>query len=77
MGKKPLDDNDEFFDDELTMKALCAAKKAFFKTISDEGYDSAFWDIRFTAWMVDSEFTTRLKRIEIEEEVKDRRTEEE
>lgn len=55
---------------EITIKALNNAKEAFNKTIGDEGYDSAYWDIRFTAWEVDSNFTTRLRRYEIEDEVK-------
>jgi len=55
----------------ITMEALEKAKEAFNKRLEYEGYDPAYWDIRFTAWEVGDNFTTRLRRYEIEDEVKD------
>jgi len=63
--------SEEISDEELTMRALVAAKDAFNKTLEDAGVDGAFWDFRFTAWIVDSAFTTRLTKIELEHEVKE------
>ena len=42
-----------------TMEALVKARDAFHQYLEGLGYDPAYWDIRFTAWEVDSEFTTR------------------
>lgn len=53
-----------------TMQALLKAKEAFNQHLEDLGYDPAYWDIRFTAWEVDSNFEHRLTKIEIEGEVK-------
>ena len=52
------------------MLALRQAKQAFQKFLSANCYDPAYWDLRFTAWEVSSDFTTRLRRYEIEDEVK-------
>jgi hypothetical protein len=54
-----------------TMKALIAAKEAFKKCLEDEGYDPAYWDIRFTAWELDANLEHRTQRYEIEGEVKE------
>jgi hypothetical protein len=56
--------------DLLTAGALESAKEAFGRYMSDRGYDSAFWDIRFTAWRKDSTLSQRLQRYEIEDECK-------
>ena len=64
------DDDDESLD-VLTMRALVAARDAFWKVLEADGCDPAYWDIRFTAWQVDSSFTHRLARVEIEREVKE------
>jgi len=64
------DDDDESLD-VLTMRALVAARDAFWKVLEADGNDPAYWDIRFTAWQVDSSFTHRLARVEIEREVKE------
>lgn len=56
---------------ELTIGALGAAKDAFYKYLSDLGYQTAFWDIRFTAWKKDSTLSERLSRYEIEDECRE------
>ena len=56
--------------EEITMLALGKAKKAFNKFLEDNYYDPGYWDIRFTAWEVDCNFTRRLRRYEIEDECK-------
>jgi hypothetical protein len=55
-----------------TMRALVAAREAFNAYLGEDGNDPAYWDIRFTAWLVSSDFTTRLERVEIEQEVKEK-----
>jgi hypothetical protein len=55
--------------DEVIYEALEATKKAFQAVISDYEYDSAYTDIRFTAWIKDLSFEHRLRKIEIEDEV--------
>jgi len=57
--------------EEETMTALVKARDAFQAYLESLGNDPAYWDYRFTAWEVDSSFTTRLKRIELESEVKE------
>ena len=57
--------------DTVVHEALEVAREAFQKHISDYCYDPAYTDIRFTAWIKDVSFENRLKRIEIEEEVKE------
>lgn len=56
---------------KVTTKALSKAYEAFNKAVEDEDYDPARWDIRFTTWLVDESFTTRLTRWEVESEVKE------
>ena len=53
-----------------TMAALSAAQEAFNKHLEGEGYDPAYWDIRFTAWECSTEDFQRLRRYEIEAECK-------
>jgi len=38
----------------LTFKALMKARKAFEQTLEKQGYDPAYWDIKFTAYLKDS-----------------------
>ena len=57
--------------DQITLEALIKARGAFDKYLEDYGYDPAFWDTRFTAWQVDSSLSQRLRKFEIEGEVKD------
>lgn len=60
----------ELTEHELTMAALEAARRAFIARIEAEGSEPAYWDIRFTAWMLSSEDFCRLRRFEIEDECK-------
>jgi len=55
----------------LTSHALVAARKAFEAYLEKDGNDPAFWDIRFTAWLLDEGFEHRMERVEIEREVKE------
>jgi hypothetical protein len=64
---EPEDDEDVM---GLAYRALRAAEKAFLKVFEDDGTDAAYFDFRFTAWLVDCNFEKRLERIEIEREVK-------
>lgn len=57
--------------DEIVFIALTEAKKMFQSTISKFGYEAALVDIRFTAWINDINFEHRLRKIEIEDEVKE------
>jgi hypothetical protein len=63
-------DEPELTDHELTMAALDAARQAFNARIEADGCDPAYWDIRFTAWMLSTDEFKRLRRFEIEEECK-------
>jgi len=65
-----FDANDKDFDD-VVWEALNASRETFKDTLSKYLYDSACCDIRFTAFIVDTGFTTRLRKIELEEEVKE------
>ena len=56
--------------EELTFKALLAAKKAFEEYISKYGDDPGYWDLRVTAWIKNAESYARMQRIEIEDELK-------
>jgi len=56
--------------EELTFKALLAAKKAFEEYISKHGDDPGYWDLRVTAWTKLTETFERSKRFEIEDELK-------
>jgi len=56
--------------DDIVYEALVSAKKAFNTTIEDYNHDPAFTDIKFTAFILDSTLTTRLRKIEIEGELK-------
>ena len=74
MSEKPIKTvfpEDEPSFDEIVGKALQVAKDAFRKQIEDYYYDSSRCDIRFTAWVVDSNYEKRLRRFEIEEECKE------
>lgn len=62
--------NEEPSDELMAAGALDHAAKAFQDYISKEGLNPAYFDIRFTAWVVDSGFEKRLARIEIERELK-------
>jgi hypothetical protein len=45
-----------------TLKALEIAREAFEKYLTDQGYDSGYWTIRFTAWtLTTNEFTPMVK----------------
>lgn len=55
---------------EITMSALIAAKKAFEAYLEDLGHDPAYWDIKWTVWLLDASLTNRLTKIEIEHEIK-------
>lgn len=67
---KDFDTND-LTPEEMAMAALIKARDAFLQYFEDEGCDAAYWDYRFTAWVVDSSFEHRLTRVEIEHEVKE------
>jgi len=69
--KKKLSELEEDTFDEIVFKALDLAKQCFQDTISKYGYDPAFVDIQFTAWIKDISFEHRLRKIEIEDEVKE------
>ena len=56
--------------DYIGMQALFHARKAFRDYVEAEGFDPAYYDILFTAYVVDSNFEKRLARIEIEDELK-------
>jgi len=72
MGEKPnlLDDEPDF--DDVVYLALRNAKKVFEDTLSRYLYDPAYCDIRFTAFIKDMNFEQRLRKIEIEGELKDK-----
>jgi len=55
--------------EELTMQALIQARGAFEDCISNEGYDSAYWDLKLTSWLLGTNFE-RLQKIELEGEIK-------
>ena len=61
-------DGDDF--DDVVYLALKNAQKAFHDTLSRYGFDSAYCDIRFTAFINDANFEQRLRKIEIEGELK-------
>ena len=56
---------------EITPVALEKALYAFQECLSDEGYDAGYWDVRFTAWTLNVTNHERVKRYEIEDEVKE------
>ena len=56
--------------DEAIHEGIERAMEAFRGTLARHLYDSAYCDLRFTVWVKDSSFTTRLRRIEIEDECK-------
>ena len=57
--------------EEITLIALEKAHTAFQKCLSDEGYETGYWDVRFTAWTLSVANYERMKRYEIEDEVKE------
>jgi hypothetical protein len=57
----------------LTTRALVAAREAFYDYLGKDGTEPGYWDIRFTAWLLDGDFCQRLERVEIEQEVKDKK----
>lgn len=57
--------------DELLMaEALDVARKAFQGHLEAQGYDPAYFDYKFTAWILDHSFEQRLRRVELEGECK-------
>jgi len=58
-------------EEEITPIALEKAYVAFQECLSDEGYDAGYWDVRFTAWTLNVANYERMKRYEIEDEVKE------
>ena len=64
-----FNDDDKDFDD-VVYEALRDAKERFCEVIESYNYEPAFCDIKFIAWIVDTSLTTRLRKIEIEAEVK-------
>lgn len=56
---------------QVIPEALYHAREQFNKTLSHEGFDPAYCNTRFTVWLMDSSFTIRLAKFEIEEEVKE------
>ena len=52
-----------------TMKALAEAEEVFHEVLEKESYDSAYWDIEFTAYLLDNDFK-RIKRVTLEGEIK-------
>lgn len=66
MDKEDVEEKDEVA--LLTAEAMIKAKEAFYKFFSDQGYETAFWDIRITVWKKDSTFSQRLERFELEDE---------
>ena len=63
-------DNMEKSDDEVAYEALLEARERFKEVLTGYNIDAAYFDTRFTTWVIDDSLTTRLRRIEIEEEVK-------
>jgi len=57
--------------EEITPIALEKAYAAFQKCLSDEGYDAGYWDVRFTAWTLSVANYKRMRKYEIEDEVKE------
>jgi len=56
---------------QIIPEALNKARERFNAVLFDEyGIDPANCNIKFTAWLMDNTFTTRLAKFEIEEEVK-------
>lgn len=64
-----FNDDEKDFDD-VVYEALRDAKKKFQEVLESHNYDPAYCDIKFVAWVVDTSFTARLRKIEIEDEVK-------
>jgi len=63
-----MEENDDL---TLAFKALRAAEKAFVDYIGKDGSNAAYFDYRFTAWLLDVNCEARLERVEIEREVKE------
>ena len=59
--------------DDVVYEALRSAKERLAEVIESYNYEPAYCDIKFTAWIVDTSLTTRLRKIEIEAEVKNER----
>ena len=60
-------------DEDLeTCTALLKARDAFHQHLNGCGYDPAYWDIKFTCWQLTSNDFQRLRRFEIEDEVKEK-----
>ena len=47
---------------KITSEAIYNAKKAFYKTIEEAGYDGAYWNLRIEADMLSSDFRSILER---------------
>jgi len=56
--------------EQLTLEALVEAKAIFEMFLEGRGKDSAYWDMKFTAWQLDSDGIKRIQRFEIENEAK-------
>lgn len=56
-----------------TAEALEKAQEAFQKYLSKLGYDPAYWHIRFTAWLLTIDDFERYKKIEIEDEIEEKK----
>ena len=52
-----------------TIKALAKAEERFHEILEKESYDSAYWDIEFTAYLLNNDFK-RIKRVTLEREIK-------
>lgn len=59
----------------ITYEALEVARKSFEDYLESFSFDPAYWDYRFTAWLVSHDLKERLTRIEIEHEVKEEKDE--
>lgn len=64
------DEYDDMSMEELAFHALHAARVAFEKYFEDQGMDAAYFDYKFIAWTLDSNFDTRLSKVVLEHEVK-------
>lgn len=64
-----FNDGDKDFDD-VVYEALRNAQKRFCEVIESYNYEPAYCDIKFIAWIVDTSSYIRLRKTEIEAEVK-------
>jgi len=52
----------------VTINALAKAEEKFHEVLSKEGYDPAYWNTEFTAYLPDNDLKTRIKRATLEGE---------